>query len=38
MFLGMIAEACAKKFKKDYHDTVKLVASGLIDQHPRVRF
>jgi hypothetical protein len=25
-FLGMIAEACGKKFKKEFNDTVKLIA------------
>jgi hypothetical protein len=38
MFLGMISEACSKKFKKDFNDTVKLIAVGLVDNHARVRF
>lgn len=38
IFLGMMSEACGKKFKKDFNDTVKLIAQGLTDEHPRVRF
>lgn len=37
-FLGMIAEACSKKFKKDFTDTVKLIGQGLFDSHERVRY
>jgi hypothetical protein len=37
-FLGMIAESCSKKFKKDFTDTVKLIGQGLFDSHERVRY
>ena len=26
------------KFKKEFKDTVQLIAAGVIDEHPRVRF
>lgn len=38
MFLGMISESCGKKLKKDFDDSIKLIAIGLQDAHPRVRF
>lgn len=34
----MIAEACAKKFKKEFDDILALIGKGMIDEHPRVRY
>lgn len=37
-FLGMISEACEKKFKKEFDDILALIAKGMTDEHPRVRY
>jgi hypothetical protein len=34
----MIAETCVKTFKKEITQTVQMVARGLLDEHPRVRY
>ena len=34
----MIAETCVKTFKKEITPTVQMVARGLLDEHPRVRY
>jgi hypothetical protein len=34
----MIAEACGKKFKKEFDDVVKMLAKGMQDSEPRVRY
>jgi hypothetical protein len=36
--LAMIAEPCSKTFRKNVNDTLSLVAKGLLDEHPRVRY
>jgi hypothetical protein len=38
MYLGMIAESCKKTFKKNLAETMRTVAGGLVDEHPRVRY
>jgi hypothetical protein len=34
----MIAESCAKIIKKNIHEIFGLLAAGLTDEHPRVRY
>jgi hypothetical protein len=34
----MIAETCTKTFKKELIGTIQMVARGLLDEHPRVRY
>jgi len=36
--LGLISEVGAKTFKANLDETLKTSASGLLDEHPRVRF
>lgn len=38
LYLGMIAESCKKTFKKNIDETIAMVARGIIDEHPRVRY
>lgn len=38
VYLGMIAEACEKHFQKFCADTVQLIARGMQDPEPRVRY
>jgi len=38
LFLAMIAESCAKIIKKNLDEIFALLAGGLTDEHPRVRY
>ena len=37
-FLGYIAESCKKIFSKNLEETMKMAASGVVDEHPRVQY
>lgn len=34
----MIASTCAETFRKNMDEIMKMSATGLLDQHPRVRY
>ena len=38
MFLGMISDTCGESFRKNIDEIMKMSATGLLDEHPRVRY
>lgn len=37
-YLGYIAESCKNIFSKNLEETMKMAASGVVDEHPRVQY
>lgn len=38
LFLGMISDSCGETFRKNKDEIIRMSATGLLDQHPRVRY
>lgn len=38
MTMGLIAESCKESMKKNMEEAMKMACSGIVDQHPRVRY
>lgn len=36
--MGIIAEACKESMTNNMDEAMKMACSGIIDEHPRVRF